>query len=141
MWRFKFIELLFSQTESKTFETEARQKKKDNESMYFPSTGKTGSPPRYWVRWFTGAQLSIWIIALRHNLPTEVQEVKFNSFHPEQQKNYLKLTMQLTVAILAYSLLVLVQISKVISYFENIKKKKKSNYKKRRYDWNTSMLF
>lgn len=41
-------------------------------------------------------------------LPMVAQKVKFNSFHPGQHKNYSKLTVQITVIILAYSLLVLV---------------------------------
>lgn len=81
-----------------------------------------GTPPRYWITSFPGAQFSIWIIAFRHYLPTVAHKVKFNSFHPGQQENYIKLTMQITVSILAYSLLVLVEISKVTLYFENTEK-------------------
>lgn len=54
-------------------------------------------------------------------LHTVAQKVKFNRFHAGQHKKYSKVTVQITVLILAYSLQVLVYISKVTLYFESIK--------------------
>lgn len=86
--------------------------------------------PNNRIRWFTGAQFSIWITPLGHYLPRVAQKVKFNSFHPGQQENYIQLATQITMLIWAYSLLVLVQISKVDLHYENINKR--YNHKKSR---------
>ena len=73
---------------SKLRQAKRKKKKKRMDTLSKPWQD-LGTPPRYWIRWFTRAQWTIWIIALKHYLPRVAQQVKYNSFHPGQQENYI----------------------------------------------------